>query len=70
MRAPDVPPMPPSGDASFVTQLRRQTTGTLRDTLGEARLRELRAEGAAMDFDHAATYALDTIATARQQAPE
>jgi predicted ATPase/class 3 adenylate cyclase len=68
VRAPDGPPAPPSGDASFVTQLRRQTTGLLQDTLGEARLRELRAEGAAMDFDHAVAYALDAIDTAQHQA--
>ncbi len=70
VRAPDGPPAPPSGDASFVTQLRRQTTGMLHNTLGEVRLRELRAEGAAMDFDHAVAYALGAIDTAQQQAPE
>ena len=75
-RAPDEsgdrsePVSQPSGGADFVTDLRRHTTGTLRDTLGAERLRELRAEGAAMDFDHAVAYAIDTIDTAQHQAPD
>ena len=47
--------------ASFVTKLRRQTTAALRDALGEAHLHQLRAEGEAMDDDHAVAYALDAI---------
>ena len=60
----------PSSGAAFVTQLRRRTSGTLRDALGEERLHELRAEGAAMDFDHAVAYTLETIDTAQHQAPD
>jgi hypothetical protein len=52
------------GSASFVTALRRQTTAALRDDFGEARLHQLRAEGEAMDEDHAVAYALDAIARA------
>jgi hypothetical protein len=50
-----------SGDADFVTQLRRATTRVIRDTLGDARLRELRAEGEAMDYDQAVAYALSHV---------
>jgi hypothetical protein len=67
-RAPGVPAAAPSGDASYVTQLRRDTTGMLRDTLDQVRLHELRAEGEAMDFDHAVAYALDTIDAAEDDA--
>jgi predicted ATPase/class 3 adenylate cyclase len=67
-RAPDAPAAAPSGDASFVTELRRHTTGMLHDTLGQERLHELRAEGEAMDFDHAVAYALDTIDAAQHPA--
>jgi hypothetical protein len=45
----------------FITQLRRATSGLLRDNLGEARLRDLRAQGEALDNDHAVAYALDAI---------
>jgi predicted ATPase/class 3 adenylate cyclase len=48
----------------FVTQLRRATTGLLKDVLGDRRLRELRAEGDALDYDHAVAYALDAITRA------
>jgi tetratricopeptide (TPR) repeat protein len=51
----------PAG-ASFITELRHETTQLLRETLGEARLAELRAQGAAMNEDHAVAYALDAIA--------
>ena len=47
--------------ASLVTELRRQTTAALRNALGETRLHQLRAEGEAMDDDHAVAYALDAI---------
>jgi hypothetical protein len=53
----------PSG-ASFLTELRRETTGLIRDSLGETRLAEMRAEGEAMDEDHAVAFALEAIATA------
>jgi hypothetical protein len=49
--------------ASFVTEL-RQTTAALRNALGETRLHQLRAEGEAMDDDHAVTYALEAISRA------
>jgi hypothetical protein len=50
--------------ASFVTELRRQSTAALREALGEERLQQLRAEGEAMDDDHAVAYALDAISQA------
>jgi predicted ATPase/class 3 adenylate cyclase len=62
----------PLGGASFITQLRRTTTGLLKDTLGEGRMRELRAEGEALDNDHAVAYGLDAIRRAgagRQATP-
>jgi hypothetical protein len=54
------------GDSGFITQLRRDTTGLLLERLGDTHLHELRAQGDAMDDDHAAVYALDTIARVRQ----
>ena len=39
----------------------------LQVSLGEVRVRELRAEGAAMDFDHAVAYALDAIDAPRRR---
>jgi hypothetical protein len=51
-----------------VTQIRRATTAMLVESLGEARLRELRAEGQAIDSDLAVAYALDVAARARQDA--
>jgi hypothetical protein len=62
------PERPAAGAASFVTELRRQTTAILRDTLGEERLRQLRAEGAAMDDDHVVAYTLDAIDRAARDA--
>jgi predicted ATPase len=62
---PGSPPLAPLG-SSPVTDVRRQTSALLRDALDEGRLRELRAEGEAMDSDQAATYALDAIRRARQ----
>jgi hypothetical protein len=50
--------------ASLVTELRRQTTAALRNTLGEMRLHQLRAEGDAMDDAHAVAYALEAISRA------
>jgi hypothetical protein len=55
---------PAPGAASFVTELRRQTTAILQGTLGEERLRQLRTQGEAMDDDHVVTYALDAIGRA------
>jgi len=49
------------GAASFVTEARRQTTAIVGSALGEERLRELRAEGEAMDRDQAVRYALSVI---------
>jgi hypothetical protein len=59
------PPVQPAG-SSLITDLRRQTSALLQDALDEGRLRQLRAEGEAMDSDQAATYALDVIRRARQ----
>jgi tetratricopeptide (TPR) repeat protein len=50
--------------ASWVTELRRQTTAALQDALGEKRLHQLRAEGEAMDDAHAVAYALEAISRA------
>ena len=51
----------PPGPASFVAELRRETTGLLRDALGEQRLHVLRAEGETMSTDDAVAYALNAI---------
>ena len=53
-----------SGNAGFVTELRRETTGLLATALGDERLRALRAEGEAMDTDEVAAYALNAAARA------
>jgi hypothetical protein len=55
-----------SASASFITELRHETTDLLRETLGEARLVELRAQGVALDEDDAVAYALDAIARVAQ----
>jgi predicted ATPase/class 3 adenylate cyclase len=52
--------------AGLITDLRRQTSALLHDTLDEGRLSQLRAEGEAMDSDQAAAYALEAIRRARQ----
>ena len=62
---PDSPAAAPPA-RSFITDLRRQTSQMLHDTLDEGRLRRLRAEGEAMDSDQAAAYALQAIRRARQ----
>jgi predicted ATPase/class 3 adenylate cyclase len=54
--------------SSLITDLRRQTSALLHDGLDEARLRQLRSEGEAMDSDQAAAYALQAIRRARQSA--
>src|SRR5262249_22559430 len=64
----DSPVVTPSG-TSLITDLRRQTSRLLYDALDEGRLRQLRAEGEAMDSDHAAAYALEAIWRARQSTP-
>jgi predicted ATPase/class 3 adenylate cyclase len=53
--------------ASFVTSQRRETTELLRQSLGEARRAELRAEGEAMDEDQAVAHALHAIAKALKE---
>jgi predicted ATPase/class 3 adenylate cyclase len=53
----------PAG-APFLTAQRRETTELLRQSLGEARLADLRAEGEAMDEDQAVAHALHAIAEA------
>jgi predicted ATPase len=53
----------PAG-TSFVIELRRETTGLVRERLGQARLAQLRAEGEAMDEDHAVAYAVEIISKA------
>jgi predicted ATPase/class 3 adenylate cyclase len=55
----------PTG-SSLITDLRRQTSQMLHDAIDEGQLRQLRAEGEAMNIDHAAAYALDAISRARQ----
>ena len=55
----------PPGPASFVAELRRETTGLLRDALGEQRLHALRAEGETMSTDDAVAYALNAITHAQ-----
>ena len=47
----------------FLAQLRRETTRHLADILGEARLRELRQQGEAMDPDQAVAHVLAHIDT-------
>jgi hypothetical protein len=53
----------PAG-APFVTAQRRETIELLRQSLGEARLAELRAEGEALDEEQAVAHALHAIAEA------
>jgi hypothetical protein len=50
----------------MITDLRRQTSALLHDALDAERLRQLRAEGEAMDSDQAAAYALEAIRRAQQ----
>jgi len=52
----------PHTTTGFLTELNQSTTQALHDTLGEARLGTLRAEGEAMGYDRAVAYALDAIA--------
>ena len=65
-----VPPLsdaPQPRAASFVTTLRRETTGHLRERLGQQRFDELRAEGRGMDGDAAVAYVLDAITRAQRR---
>jgi predicted ATPase len=62
---PGSPAVRPAG-FSLITDLRRQTSQLLHDALDEGRLRQLRAEGEAMDSDQAAAYALEAIRRTRQ----
>jgi hypothetical protein len=69
MTAADAVPVSPgkqSAGFSMIGDLQRQTSELLHDALDEGRLRQLRAEGEAMDSDQAATYALEAITRARQ----
>jgi hypothetical protein len=59
------PSAAPSGGGGIIADLRRQTTAILRDALGDARLRELRSQGEAMDDDQIVAIALDAIARAQ-----
>jgi predicted ATPase/class 3 adenylate cyclase len=59
-----------SDAASFVTELRREATRLLRDSLGDQRLRALRAEGEAMNTDEAVAHALDAITHTQHLAPQ
>jgi predicted ATPase/DNA-binding SARP family transcriptional activator len=56
-------PTPRTG-RGYVGEVRRETTGLLAAELGNERLRQLRAEGEAMDDDRAVAYTLDQIAKA------
>ena len=60
----------PSSAISFVTQLRRETTGLLESALGQQRLHELRAQGQAMNTDDAVAYTLAAITRASERAEE
>jgi hypothetical protein len=51
---------------SMIGELRHQTTAQLQDAVDQERLRQLRAEGEAMDSDQAAAYGLEAIRRARQ----
>jgi hypothetical protein len=55
----------PSGAASLIVDIRREATARIVDRLGDARLRELRAEGETMDTDQAVTFALALIERSR-----
>ena len=47
--------------AGLISDVRRETTGRIRDTLGDDRLRELRDQGAALDRDDAVAYTLSHL---------
>jgi predicted ATPase len=62
------PPTATTGEGGTIPELRRETTSILRATLGEARLRELRSQGEAMDDNDVVRLTLDTIARAKSAA--
>jgi hypothetical protein len=47
--------------ASFLTDVRRDTTAFLRDAIGDDRMRALRAEGETMQPDDAVRYAIEVV---------
>jgi hypothetical protein len=57
-QAPPAGDTPPGGDAGLIRALRREATGRIADSIGDARARELRADGEAMDTDGAVRFAL------------
>jgi predicted ATPase/class 3 adenylate cyclase len=59
----------PSSTSGYLTALRRETTSLVRDSIGDERLRELRARGESMSTDEAVAYSLDAITHAQQPAP-
>jgi predicted ATPase/DNA-binding SARP family transcriptional activator len=64
------PPGPTLGSPSgYFVDVRRETTRLLAAALGDERLRQLRAQGNAMDDDRAVTYALEQIAEALNRLP-
>ena len=52
---------PTDGDAGLIRVLRREATDRIASSLGEARLRELRADGEAMDTDSAVRFSLAAV---------
>jgi predicted ATPase len=80
LMSPSAPPVDPNttrqpvpsravtGGGVIIVELRRQTTNILRETLGEARLQQLRAQGEAMNDDEAVRLTLDAIARAQSAA--
>jgi hypothetical protein len=57
---------PPPG---LITELRRETTAVLHQALGEARLRELRAQGRTIDIDDLVSTALQAVSRSRATSP-
>jgi hypothetical protein len=57
---------PPLG---LITELRRETTALLHQALGEARLRELRAQGQTVDIDDLVSTALHAVSRTRVTTP-
>jgi hypothetical protein len=53
----------------FYRQVRRDTTGILVESIGEPRLRELRAQGAAMDRDPTYAFARAAISACLAVSP-
>jgi hypothetical protein len=56
--APESASGSPSASGGLISELRRETTRRLAEGLGDERLRDLRAEGEAMDTDRAVAHAL------------